>query len=206
MGLLTAFPNLLYWTAHTMDKKLGHLINRVIHGKRVPSRRFEKGVCPYCFKEVRAGNTLDEHIKVCARLPTAEEVAEILDSDEKLTITALCHRFGVHPSRITGRLANSDTGWSMDRIRERGLEARATRRHGDKNKEGRIDYVNGRYPCANKCGLLVEKEGYYCKFCVLDANGIRDLNDIRFKDNSDELIRVLRCDEDECFESLKAGI
>lgn len=164
--------------------------------------RFEKTTCPRCGRKIQTGKIADRHVDTCSSLPLATELALILEGDEMLTITKLGQSLGVKAGRLIDILTNGNSGWDKDRIRDRGKEVRRTRLTGGKHSEEKIDYVRGRYQCAGNCGLLVEKEGFYCRFCVLGANGIRDMNDVRFRELSEPVARILRSDETGCFESL----
>lgn len=126
----------------------------------------------------------------------------MLKRDKMLSITELSARLGVKSRRIMDILVHGKTGWTKKKIRARGTQIRVAKVTGKRKKE-RVDYAKDKHPCAGNCGLLIAKKGHYCKFCVLDANGIHDLNDIRFKEHDEAVLGILRCEPTRCFESVK---
>jgi hypothetical protein len=147
--------------------------------------------CPRCGQELRAGKAATRHVKKCLTLPTAEELAAMLDNDELASATSLAKQFGVGMTRIIDIIMHGDTHWTREMIAERGQATRYGKQVGQKRGQNK-DRVKGRYPCANDCGMMVKKEGHICRFCALEAAGIRSRADLKDLPPDDPRFLVLR--------------
>ena len=99
----------------------------------------------------------------CQQLPSSAELAAMLDDDNELTLTDFADSLGIGTTTLYRRLA--PTHWTRDRLRKRGKRLHRARSNKGNGKKRRPR-------C--ECGVLVSKVGDACKWCAMEADGVRD--------------------------------
>jgi len=107
-------------------------------------------ICPNCDREIQTVG-FDSHFESCSRLPTADEICQMLDDDPLLTVNSLARQFHVGNRTIYNRLEK--TRWNHRRLTLRGHNVRT---HGIKN---------GRRIQTNRKQKIVDRGGVFCLFC-----------------------------------------
>ena len=134
-------------------------------------------VCEKCGTGLR--QSADKHKVTCAALPSAEEIAEMMDAKRTNTCSSIARDYRTNMYRIRNILLRGDTHWTAKKLRRRGKKAKYIPQVGAKRTytTGRIDYRRGRFDCAGGCGMLVAKVGQVCQFCHFDREGLRHYSD-----------------------------
>jgi hypothetical protein len=150
------------WTKEELEKR-----GKKTH--RARACRDKMKTCPHCGKKIRRGKSFKEHVARCQTLPSAREIADALNADPSLAITAVAKKYGVHTRRIKAILLAGDTNWSEEDLEARSHDAcaaAARKRFGKKPRSV--------YRCFNQgCTIIVKRFGDVCQFCELDNQGIR---------------------------------
>jgi hypothetical protein len=156
-------------------------------------------VCPRCKRFLK--QKVSGHIKRCLELPSAEEIATMLDANEYESLLGLSEKYRCGLSRIRDILLAGETHWTMEKLKERTKHARYQPQRGrpqvkgkrrERRKFRRIDHRKGRLDCAKGCGVLVQKAGEICAFCYQEELGFRNRNDILSVAPDDPRLAIVR--------------
>lgn len=120
----------------------------------------------------------DRHVRVCSRLPTAQEFTERFNSNPSVSVNSLANEYGTSTDKIKNIMIHADIGWTNEILKERGYMAKV---YNDKNKMkktgkkwNKVDATSPR--C--ECGILVKRQGKLCKWCILESHGIKSYHDL----------------------------
>lgn len=132
---------------------------------------FHHGQCPYCGLIV--GNNLSRHMGPCSEIPSAADLAKILDDNPAMSLADLAKSLNKTPKIVQRKLLMGNTNWTKVRLRERSkdvLSIKASEMAGKRTgKRPRKVYDGPRCP---ECGLVMDKKKL-CKFCEAEKVGIK---------------------------------
>jgi hypothetical protein len=139
---------------------------------------------------IREGRYLDNHIKRCAELPTAEELIALLEADVANNVRTMAKSIGVGDDRIRGIILTAgDEKWDREALNARGLLAK-------KSAATRVRVRKRRTRGRSKCGhcelLLDDDEKELCKFCRMKAAGLLSRTDVEKMNEDDSRWAIVR--------------